>query len=387
MDLESDYFWIPAKAGMTWRRRDMRILGIESSCDDSAAAYLEVVGGKVRRLEYVVATQEIHQKYGGVVPEVAAREHAATVPPLLAALADKVVGKPNGALLGKRVDLIAVTRGPGLVTSLKVGLDTARALAAAWDKKIIGINHIEGHVYSNWLPAETGGPLLGANEKIFPALVLVVSGGHTELLFMKDHCSYQLLGATRDDAAGEAFDKTAKLMGLGYPGGPALSKLAALGDGRVYEFPRPMLHDPHFDFSFAGLKTAVRYFLRDNQDKLGDETFRRNVAASTERAIVDVLVAKTVRAAKEKKARTVLLAGGVAANGPLRRALDKAVKEKLHKAVFVEPLLRYCTDNAAMIAVAAYHRAKKGKFDDWRRMDADPNWELGRESQKRKEKS
>lgn len=356
----------------------MRILGIESSCDDSAAAYLEVAGGKVRRLDYVVATQEIHKKYGGVVPEVAAREHAATVPPLLAALADKVVGRPNGAMLGKRVDLIAVTRGPGLVTSLKVGLDTARALAVAWDKKIIGINHIEGHVYSNWLPAEIGQPLFGTKEKIFPALVLVVSGGHTELLYIKDHCSYKLLGATRDDAAGEAFDKTAKLMGLGYPGGPALSKLAELGDARVYDFPRPMIHDPHFDFSFAGLKTAVRYFLRDNQDKFGDEVFRRNVAAATERAIVDVLVAKTVRAAKEKKVRSIFLAGGVAANSTLRRFLSETIREKLPGTVFVEPLLRYCTDNAAMIAMAAHHRAKKGKFDDWRRMDADPNWELGR---------
>jgi N6-L-threonylcarbamoyladenine synthase len=365
----------------------MRILGIESSCDDSAAAYLEVAGGKVRRLEYVVATQEIHKKYGGVVPEVAAREHVATLPPLLAALADKVVGKPDGALLGKRVDLIAVTRGPGLVTSLKVGLDTARALAAAWKKKIIGVNHIEGHVYSNWLPAEIGQPLFGAKDKIFPALVLVVSGGHTEILYMKDHCSYKLLGATRDDAAGEAIDKTAKLMGLGYPGGPALSKLAALGDARTYEFPRPMIRDPHYDFSFAGLKTAVRYFLRDHQSQMEDEAFRRNVAAATERAIVEVLVAKTLRAAKEKKVRTVFLAGGVAANGPLRRELGAAIKEKLPNAVFVEPLLRYCTDNAAMIAMAAYHRAKKGKFDDWRKMDVDPNWELGRvESKKSKEK-
>lgn len=356
----------------------MRILGLETSCDDSAAAYLEITGGKVRTLEYIVATQEIHMKYGGVVPEVAAREHTATVPPLLAALADKVVGSPDGAKLGRKVDLIAVTRGPGLITSLRIGLDTGRALAAAWKKKIIGINHIEGHVYSNWLPATVGQMLFGTDEKIFPALVLVVSGGHTEILLMRSHCNYKLLGATRDDAAGEAFDKTAKLMGLGYPGGPAISNLAAEGDDKRYYFPRPMMHDPHYDFSFAGLKTSVRYFLRDHQSEMADEKFKHDVAASTQRAIVDVLVAKTVKAAAKTKVRTVFLAGGVAANGLLRKELGAAIRNKLPDTVFVEPQMRYCTDNAAMIAMAAYFRTQKKKFDDWKKMEADPNWELGR---------
>jgi N6-L-threonylcarbamoyladenine synthase len=187
-----------------------------------------------------------------------------------------------------------------------------------------------------------------------------------------------LLGATRDDAAGEAFDKTAKLMGLGYPGGPAIAKLAAEGDAGRFAFPRPMIADPHHDFSFAGLKTAVRYFLRDHAKELDDERFRKDVAASVQQAIVDVLVAKTVRAAKETKVRSVFIAGGVAANGSLRGTLRAAIGSELPDVRFDEPLLKYCTDNASMIAMAGYFRAQKKRFDDWRTMDADPNWELGR---------
>jgi len=355
----------------------MRILALESSCDESAAAFLEVKAGAVLRLEHLVASQAIHSLYGGVVPEVAAREHSAAVPPLLAGLAKQVTGEPDGKKLGKLVDIIAVTRGPGLITSLRVGTDSARALAAAWDKKIIGINHIEGHVYSNWLPKEVG-ESLPADGDIFPAVVLVVSGGHTEILYMRGHGRYELLGATRDDAAGEAFDKTAKLMGLGYPGGPAISRLAAEGSPLKYDFPRPMIAEPHFDFSFAGLKTAVRYFLRDNQERMEDQQFVRDVAASLERAIVDVLVAKTVRAGKQRKTKSVLLAGGVAANGLLRRSLAEAVAAKLPGVRFAEPQVRYCTDNAAMIAMAANFRVAEAKRGAWRDMDSDPNWELGR---------
>ncbi len=355
----------------------MRILALESSCDESAAAFVEVKSGKVSRLEHLVASQAIHSLYGGVVPEVAAREHSAAVPPLLAGLAKHVTGEPDGRKLGQLVDVIAVTRGPGLITSLRVGVDSARALAAAWDKKIVGINHIEGHVYANWLPKEAG-DALPADEEIFPAVVLVVSGGHTEILYMRGHGRFELLGATRDDAAGEAFDKTAKLMDLGYPGGPAISKLAAEGNPFTFDFPRPMINDSHFDFSFAGLKTAVRYFLRDHQDQMTDQKFLRDVAASTERAIVDVLVAKTVRAAKQRKTKSVLLAGGVAANGLLRRSLAEAVRTQLRGVRFVEPQVRYCTDNAAMIAMVGFFRAKEAKRGAWKDMDSDPNWEFGR---------
>ncbi len=357
----------------------MRILGIESSCDESAVAWLEAGPTGVRKLTHLVASQEIHAKYGGVVPEVAAREHSSALPPLLAALADKVAGKPDGRLLARQVDLIAATRGPGLITSLKVGLDTGRALAAAWRKPVIGINHIEGHIYANWLPGGAFDKGYGRAPDVFPILVLVVSGGHTELLMMKGHGRFQLLGATRDDAAGEAFDKTAKMMGLGYPGGPALSKLATNGDPRKYDFPRPMINEPHDEFSFAGLKTAVRYFLRDRQGSMAEQTFLADTAASVEQAIVDVLVAKTVRAAKARKVRTVLLAGGVAANRKLRGSLAARLAAEVPDVRFAEPPLEYCMDNAAMIAAAGYFNAKCARLGDWVGMDADPHWELGRQ--------
>lgn len=356
----------------------MRILAIETSCDESAASYLDVKNGRVARFESVVMTQEIHAKYGGVVPEVAAREHSTTLPIVLDALADKVVGKPDGKVLGRIVDIVASTRGPGLITSLKVGVDTARTLALAWNKKLIGVNHIDGHIAAAWLP---GAPLemslRDADKGVFPALVLVVSGGHTELLLMRGHGKFKLLGATRDDAAGEAFDKSAKLMGFGYPGGPAISRLAMDGNAAAYAFPRPMLNDDHYDFSFSGLKTAVRYFLEKEQASLGEPRFRKDVAASVEQAIVDTLVWKTVRAAVATKAKTVILAGGVAANGKLRRNLAGALKDVAPQIRYVEPPFAYCTDNAAMIAMAAYFSARAKKFDDPKDMEADPAWELG----------
>ena len=356
----------------------MRILGIESSCDESAVALLEISRGKIKSLEHLVASQAIHAKYGGVVPEVAAREHSATMPLLLETLAEKVVGKPDGWALGKQVDAIAVTSGPGLVTSLKVGFDYARALALAWDKPLYATNHMEGHIYSNWLPGAPLDSVWGKEEGLFPALVLVVSGGHTELLLMKGHGKYKLLGATRDDAAGEAFDKTAKLMGLGYPGGPALAKLALKGDSKSYEFPRPLKQDPGHEFSFAGLKTAVRYFLQKNIDRLKDKKFMKDVAASVQEAIVDTLVSKAIRAAAEFKVNTVILAGGVSANFELRQQMAETLKEKLPKVRLIEPPVKYCTDNAAMIAAAGYFNAKRRGPDRSDRTGVDPNWELGR---------
>lgn len=357
----------------------MRILGIETSCDESAVAYMDIRNGKIRRLEYLTASQAIHAKYGGVVPEVAAREHSATLPPLMTALAKKVTGSVSGAKLGKVTDVIAVTQGPGLVTSLHVGLDTARTLAAAWKKPIIGINHLEGHIYSNWLP---GGGFEGKSEKgvsMFPALVLIVSGGHTELLLMKGHGRYELLGATKDDAAGETFDKTAKLLGLGYPGGPKLSALAEKGNCYAVDFPRPMLHDKSYDFSFSGLKTAVRYYIEKQGRRAGrGGAFMADVAASTEEAIVDVLAAKTVRAAEETGAKSVMLAGGVAANRRLRAALERRLGLVLPDVRYVRPQPEFCTDNAAMIAMAGYFNSVRGKETDWRRMDVKIGWELGR---------
>ncbi len=355
----------------------MRIIGIESSCDDSAASYLEMKDDKVVRLEHVIASQIIHAKYGGVVPEVAAREHSEKMPLLFNELASRVVGELSGPKLATVTDAVAVTSGPGLATSLRVGLDSGRALAAAWNKPLYAINHIEAHVYSNWLPTITGNCALKGLD-VFPALVLVVSGGHTELLLMRDHGQYELLGATLDDAAGEAFDKTAKMMGFGYPGGPKISVAAIEGDRQAFDFPRPMLNKDNFDFSFSGLKTAVRYFIEKNRDQLESPDFLADVAASTEQAIVDVLVAKTVRAARESEVKTVLLAGGVAANGLLRESLREWLAKDVPDVAFVEPELNYCTDNAAMIAMAGYWNSQRRDPDDWRDIEVDPNWELGR---------
>ncbi|MFH2062706.1 MAG: tRNA (adenosine(37)-N6)-threonylcarbamoyltransferase complex transferase subunit TsaD [bacterium] len=353
----------------------MRILAIESSCDDTAVAYLEVTDGQVSRLEQVVASQLVHANYGGVVPEVAAREHSAKLPALLKELAQRVVGTADGVALGEVVDLVAATAGPGLATSLRVGLDTARALAAAWGKPFRAVNHIAGHIAANWLPTINGPSPLENVEGVFPAVVLVVSGGHTELQLLRGAKDFELRGATLDDAAGEAFDKTAKLIGLGYPGGPAISRTAANGDPKTFDFPRPLLGSGDGRFSFSGLKTAVRYFVEKDRSRLSDPQFMANLAASVEKAIVEVLVSKTVWAAESHQVKTVLLAGGVAANRELRRLLRAGLAERLSDVRLVEPPIEYCTDNAAMIAMAAV--LDEGQ-DDWKETEADPNWELGR---------
>ncbi|OIO52818.1 tRNA (adenosine(37)-N6)-threonylcarbamoyltransferase complex transferase subunit TsaD [Candidatus Uhrbacteria bacterium CG_4_10_14_0_8_um_filter_58_22] len=355
----------------------MRIIGIESSCDDSAVAYLEMRDGKVVRLEQVVASQLVHANYGGVVPEVAAREHSAKLPVILKELAHLVVGTADGAKLGRVTDLVAATAGPGLATSLRVGLDTARGLAAAWNKPFFAINHIDGHVSANWLPGKDAPSPLEGNDP-FPAVALVVSGGHTELLRLSGHGDYELLGATLDDAAGEAFDKTAKLMGLGYPGGPAISRAAVNGNPQAYDFPRPMSGTDDFNFSFSGLKTSVRYFIEKNVERLSDPQFVADLSASVEQAIVDVLVLKTVWAAEACGSRTVLLAGGVAANRKLRETLRSVLADRLPDVRFVEPRPEHCTDNAAMIAMAGHLQSARRGPDDWRISEADPNWELGR---------
>lgn len=355
----------------------MRILGIETSCDESAVAYLDVHKGKVRVLEHLVASQMIHEKYGGVVPEVAAREHSGTLPLLLGGIAKKVIGNKDGKALGKKVDVVAVTQGPGLVTSVRVGLDTARTLAASWKKDLIGVNHLEGHIYANWLP---GGGFEDATETekwMFPALILIVSGGHTELLLMKGHGKYALLGATRDDAAGETFDKVAKLLGLGYPGGPLVSAHAQKGNDEAYEFPRPMISSTQSDFSFSGLKTAVRYFLQKQPVEKRGERLVNDVAASAEKAIVDVLVTKTARAARMTGAKTIVLAGGVAANACLRQCMGEEFNGTADVR-YVQPHLKYCTDNAAMIAMAGYFNAIRGKSTNWKTADVKIGWELGR---------
>lgn len=348
----------------------MRILGIETSCDETAVAIVEGRGEKVRVLQHEVASQiRIHARYGGVVPEVAARAHVEKLDLLLRGFGtrDSELGRD-----GKGIDAIAVTAGPGLITSLRVGVDVARTLAWAWGKPLVGVNHLEGHIYANWI----GHATCNTQHVTFPAVVLIVSGGHTELVLMTGHGKYRLLGATRDDAVGEAFDKVAKILGLGYPGGPAVSKAAERGNPDAIAFPRPMINSKDFDFSFSGLKTAVLYRVRDSNFKLQTSKFTADVCASFEKAAVDVLVEKTIRAAVKYKAKAVLLAGGVSANRRLRKDLGYAIAERLPTTHYSLPTLEFTTDNAAMIAAAGYFRARKRQFVDPMKLEPKANWQL-----------
>jgi N6-L-threonylcarbamoyladenine synthase len=313
------------------------ILGIETSCDETAAAIVEN-GNKI--LSNVVASQvAIHAQYGGVFPEIASREHVLKVVPVI-----------HTAMQQARVhwnDLaaIAVTYGPGLAGSLLVGVNTAKALAFAHDLPLIGVNHLEGHLYSNWLDT--------SEEKEFPLIVLIVSGGHTELVLMRDHGDYALLGHTLDDAAGEAFDKVARLLGLGYPGGPAIQRAAEQGNPQAFKLPRAWLRGT-YDFSFSGLKTAVLHLVQsfDNPKLLPVA----DIAASFQYAVADVLVEKTCQAAKEFHAKHILLAGGVAANSQLRQMM--LARAPVPVAI---PPIKLCLDNAAMIAAGGFRRWVRGE--------------------------
>lgn len=332
----------------------VRILGIESSCDETAIAIVKGDGDSIIVEKNLIASQaKLHEKYGGVVPEVAARKHTDVIFPLLV--------EAGVARDGSNIDAIAVTAGPGLVPALRVGVELGKTLAWAWNKPLIGVNHLEGHIYSVWF----------SGKPSFPALCLLVSGGHTELILMKDHGVYELIGKTRDDAAGECFDKAAKLLGLGYPGGPAVSKAALAGKRDAIEFPRPMLESGDFDFSFSGLKTAVLVRRKEHpEDRVED------VCASLEEAIVDTLVGKTLSAVEKYQPTSVILSGGVSANKRLREKLADALSHAAAQPPFFTPDFAYTGDNAAMIAAAGYFHAKQKDFADPLQVVADPNMRL-----------
>ncbi|BAD74524.1 glycoprotein endopeptidase [Geobacillus kaustophilus HTA426] len=322
---------------------DVYVLGIETSCDETAAA---VVKNGREVLSNVVASQmESHRRFGGVVPEIASRHHVEQIT-LVIEEAMQQAGVSFASL-----DAVAVTAGPGLVGALLVGVNAAKALAFAHGLPLIGVHHIAGHIYANQLVAEMK----------FPLLALVVSGGHTELVFMKEHGNFAVIGETRDDAAGEAYDKVARALGLPYPGGPHIDRLAHEGEP-VIDLPRAWLEEGSYDFSFSGLKSAVLNALH-NAKQRGEEIDPRQMAASFQASVVDVLVTKTVQAAKEYRVRQVLLAGGVAANRGLRAALQDKMKE-LPDVELVIPPLSLCTDNAAMIAVAGTVLYQQGKRAD-----------------------
>ncbi len=340
---------------------DTRILGIETSCDETAAAVVEN-GRSI--LSSVVASQvTLHAPYGGVFPEVASRAHVETI----YGVVDQALSQAHVGL--EALDAIAVTRGPGLAGSLVVGMNMAKGLALGSGLPLLGINHLEAHLYSIWLLEDEADPE-------FPLLALIVSGGHSELVLMKDHLSYQRLGGTLDDAAGEAFDKVARLLGLAYPGGPAIQEAAEEGNPKAYDFPRAWLEGT-WDFSFSGLKTAVLRQVREVQPdlKAGVEAPRPGLAiadlsASFQAAVVDVLVEKTLMAAKEFEAKQVLVAGGVSAN----RSLREAFEQRAEISVSVPPLA-LCTDNAAMVAAVGHRRFLAGQRDA---LDIDvlPTWPL-----------
>ncbi|OGE77923.1 MAG: tRNA (adenosine(37)-N6)-threonylcarbamoyltransferase complex transferase subunit TsaD [Candidatus Doudnabacteria bacterium RIFCSPHIGHO2_01_FULL_46_14] len=372
--------WFKSGAGVT------HILAIESSADETSAAVLEgeTKSRKFRLLSNIIYSQiNIHQKTGGIVPEVAARNHILKILPVIA----QALAKAGVQL--KDINAIAVTAGPGLVTSLMIGVDTAKALAFALQIPILPINHMEGHLLSalaNESPPPLSSPLKGEEfpslegrgkgRVKFPALGLVVSGGHTMLVLVEKIGKYKILGETVDDAAGECFDKVAKIMGLPYPGGPEISKLAKKGKPQAFDFPRPMMDSKNYDFSFSGLKTAVLYhwqslLVANRQSQVA------NVAASVEQAIVDVLVSKTIRSAKQYKVKTILLGGGVSANEKLRKQLASAIKKSLPHSTFHIPHSNLTTDNAGMITMAAFYQYSAGnRGTPIKKIKVNPNWEL-----------
>jgi N6-L-threonylcarbamoyladenine synthase len=336
--------------------KDIKILAIESSRDETAAAVIEN-GRKV--LSNVIYSQiDLHTLYGGVVPEIASRKHIEKINPVIEqALTDAGVGL-------KDVDAVAVTYGPGLVGPLLVGVSAAKAVAYAAGLPLIGVHHIEGHVSANFLEHPDLEP---------PFLCLIVSGGHTHLVIMKDYGEYEILGRTHDDAAGEAYDKVARAIGLGYPGGPKIDKVAKEGNPKAIAFPRAKVDDCPYDFSFSGLKSAVLNYLNQAEMK-GEEINRNDVAASFQAAVVDVLVEKTMHAAKEYGFKKVALAGGVASNSALRAGMKEACEKRGLTMIYPSPI--YCTDNAAMIGAAAYYEYIKGNFSGLD-LNAIPNLRLG----------
>lgn len=333
----------------------MIILGIETSCDETSAAIIEATPreNKIRVLSNVVASSVLlHAKTKGIIPEIAARQQIKYIIPVVKeALKKGLNGKKN---YKNSIDAIAVTTGPGLIGSLLVGVETAKTLSYVWQKPIIPVNHLIGHIYANFISTK-----LDADIE-FPAIVLIVSGGHTDLLLMKNHNDLKLLGGTRDDAAGEAFDKIARLINLPYPGGPSIEKAAKKGNPKAYNFPRPMIDSSDFDFSFSGLKTAVLHKIK-TIEQLSNEAIS-NLSASVQQAAIDVLISKTLKAAKKYNAKSVLLSGGVAANQKLRDELKLNAKRYLLKAKIFAPQKSFCTDNAAMIGVAAFFNSKPVPF-------------------------
>lgn len=351
----------------------MRILGIETSCDETAAAIVEstnpigqydkkTTNKKIIILSSVVATSlELHAKTGGIIPESAAREQIKYIIPVIQkCLRDARMSEKN-------IDALAVTIGPGLIGSLLVGVETAKTLAFTWNKPLIPVNHLIGHIYANFISDAKK----QTHPIVFPAVALLVSGNHTDLLLLKTHATLQWLDGTRDDAAGEAFDKIGRILSMPYPAGPVIENASKQGDPKSFLFPRPLIHSNDYSFSFSGLKTAVYREvekLKQKQKNIDQKTIF-DIAASAQQAIVDVLTTKTLRAVKQYNVKSLLLGGGVAANQKLKETIERSIKiEGLQTKLFV-PKKNLCTDNAAMIAAAAFYH---GQPESWKNITADP---------------
>lgn len=337
-------------------KKDILILGIESSCDETAAA---VVKNGREVLSNIISSQiRLHELYGGVVPEIASRKHVEKINPVI-----EEALKEAGVTLDD-IDAIGVTYGPGLVGALLVGVAEAKAISYARKIPLVGVHHIEGHVSANYIENKDLEP---------PFLCLIVSGGHTHLVVVKDYGEFEILGRTQDDAAGEAFDKVARAIGLGYPGGPKIDRLSKEGNPEAISFPRAKIEDHPYDFSFSGVKSAVLNYLNKARMQ-GEKICEADVAASFQKAVVDVLVEHAMLAAREQGMKKLALAGGVASNGTLRAAMEKACEE--NGIAFYRPSPVFCTDNAAMIGAAAYYEYKKGGRSGLD-LNAVPNLKLG----------
>ncbi len=395
----------------------MIILSIETSCDETAVSLIEIKSGKNGEIFNILSNEvfsqiKIHQKYGGIVPEVAARAHLEKIMPVLEKALEPIKNK------WQKIDLIAATQGPGLITSLLVGWQAAKTLSWFYKKPLVPVNHLAGHICAGWLnkgftptlrsrgsdrnPDGTVGGCVGEFKINFPLLALIVSGGHTELVLMKNHNQYKILGQTVDDAAGECFDKVAKILNIGYPGGPAISKEAAKFHVPCskFHFPRPMIKSDDLNFSFAGLKTAALYKWNElnygaQYKKLDKKEIKKTIHASVtenlipffcyeaQQAIIDVLIAKTLKAAKIFQPRSIILCGGVAANQELRRQMTAAILKNFPYIKFIIPSFEFCTDNAAMIAAAGYFKYQKMNArqktklkNNWQNLEPDPQLEL-----------
>jgi N6-L-threonylcarbamoyladenine synthase len=368
------------------------ILSIETSCDETAIAILRSSAKGLEILTNQVSSQvKLHAKWGGVVPNLAAREHLKNFPKLLEMALGEAKISPD------QIDALAVTSGPGLIPALLVGVNYAKTLSYLWEKPLIGIHHIEGHIYANFVVENLKYqiPISKQNSTSieFPILCLVVSGGHTQLVLMKDHMQYEIIGQTLDDAVGEAFDKVARILGIGYPGGPAVAQQAAnfqisisnfqsnpndkisnVKKNTNYEikFPRPMLHKKNFDFSFSGLKTAVLYETKKHPELLKDKNYIAELCHEFQQACIDVLISKTLKAAELYSPKTILLAGGVSANKQLREQLGAAINKNLPQTDYCTPKQELTGDNAAMIAAAATFRLEK--MSDSQKKKALINW-------------